>query len=70
MSMRASSTRLTSAARELSNRWQETRHYWRDAKADEFERRYLQELLATVERTVGIMEQLDKLLNNIKKDCE
>jgi len=70
MSMRAGSARLTAAARELSNRWQETRHYWRDAKSDEFERRHLKELLATVERTAAIMDQLDKVLVNIKKDCE
>jgi hypothetical protein len=70
MSMRASAARLTAAARELSNRWAETRYYWRDAKSEEFERKHLKELLGTVERTVAIMEQLDKLLENIKDDCE
>jgi hypothetical protein len=70
MSMRASAARLTAATRELSNHWQETKYYWRDAKSAEFERKYLQELLATVDRTVAIMEQLDKLLAKIKDDCE
>jgi len=70
MSMRACSARLTAAARELSNRWQETTYYWKDAKADEFERHYLKELQSAVERTAVIMEQLDKVLTNIKKDCE
>ncbi len=70
MSMRASAARLTAAARELSNRWQETKYFWRDTKSDEFERKHLTELFGTVERTVAIMEQLDKLLENIKHDCE
>lgn len=68
--MRTNAARLTAAARELSNRWQETKYYWRDAKSEEFERRYLKELLATVERTVTVMEQLDKLLVKIQEDCE
>jgi len=70
MSMRASSSRLTAIARDLSGQWQETRHHWRDAKSEEFHRRYVVELLATVERTVAIMEQLDKILERIKDDCE
>ena len=70
MSLRANAARLTAAARELSNRWQETKYYWRDAKSQEFEHKHLTELLGTVERTVAIMEQLDKLLENIKDDCE
>ena len=41
-----------------------------DAKSLEFEKRYLEELFATVERTVAIMEELDKLLMKIRNDCE
>lgn len=70
MSLRAGAARLTASTRELSNRWEETKYYWRDAKAEEFERKHLKELFGSVERTVAIMEQLDKLLENIKKDCE
>jgi len=70
MSLRSNANRLNMVTRELSNHWQETKNYWKDAKSDEFERRYLEELLGTVERTTTIIEQLDKVLTKIKSDCE
>lgn len=70
MSLRANSATLTSATRDLSNRWEETKYYWRDAKSLEFEKKYLEDLFPTAERTVALMEQLDKLLMKIKSDCE
>jgi hypothetical protein len=70
MSIRASGTRLAMVTRELSNQWQETRESWQDAKSGEFEQRYLQELLAAVERTVTVIENIDKLMEKIRKDCE
>jgi len=54
----------------LSNQWQETRESWQDAKSGEFEHRYLEELLAAVERTVTVIEKIDKLMEKIRKDCE
>jgi hypothetical protein len=56
--------------RDVLNQWGETKYYWRDAKSLEFEKKYLEELFPAVERTVALMEQLDKLLGQIKKDCE
>jgi len=56
--------------RELSAQWQQTKEYWRDAKAQEFERQYVQELLAGVDRAVTVMEQLDQLVAKIRHDCE
>jgi len=70
MSMRANASRLTAISRDLTTQWAETRNYWRDAKSAEFHRRFIVELLASSERTVAIMEQLDKLLERIKDDCE
>ena len=32
--------------------------------------KYMEELLASVDRTVTVIEQLDKLLTKIRKDCE
>jgi hypothetical protein len=50
--------------------WHETKHFWRDAKADEFEHRFLEELQLGVDRAVQVIDQLDKLMEKIKKDCE
>lgn len=55
---------------ELWNQWQQTREYWRDAKAEEFQHKYLDELMSSVDKTVGVIEQLDKLMTRIRNDCE
>jgi hypothetical protein len=68
--MSASGTRLAALTKELRIQWQQTREYWADAKSREFEQKYLQELYTNVEKTAAVIEQLDKLLTRIKKDCE
>jgi len=68
--MNANATRLAGVTRQLWTQWQETRQSWNDAKSDEFERKYLQELMASVDKSVTIVEELDKLLTKIKQDCE
>jgi len=68
--MMASGNRLAGITKELRAQWQETKSHWKDAKSAEFERRYMEELLASVDRAVTVIEQLDKLITKIKKDCE
>jgi hypothetical protein len=70
MSLNASKARLVAITKELSNRWDETKNYWRDAKSQEFEQRYMIELFADVDRTVTVMEKLNELLTKVKNDCE
>ena len=55
MSLSASRNRLVAITKELRTRWDETKNAWRDAKSQEFERRYLSELYANVDRTVTVM---------------
>ncbi|HEX4644334.1 MAG TPA: hypothetical protein VH598_01870 [Verrucomicrobiae bacterium] len=68
--MSATGTRLAMLTQQLSQQWHDTKDYWRDAKCQEFERKYLEELIAGVDTAVTVMEQLDKLLAKIRKDCE
>jgi len=68
--MKASGSRLAGLTKELRAQWQDTKNYWKDAKSQEFERKYMEELLASVDRAVTVIEQLDKLITKIKKDCE
>lgn len=70
MSLSANRTRLSMATKELSASWNQTKEYWKDAKSQEFEKKYLEELFDSVETAGSVMEQLDKLLNKIKTDCE
>ena len=62
--------RLVSLTKGLATRWDETRNYWKDAKSQEFEQRYMNELFANVDKTVTVLEKLDELLAKVRKDCE
>ena len=68
--MSATSTRLAMITKELLVEWRETREYWKDAKSVEFERKYIDELITSVDSTVTVIEKLDNLMLKIRKDCE
>jgi len=68
--MSGSGARLAALTKELRVQWHQTRESWADDKAREFEQRFLAELFAGVDKTVTVIEQLDKLLANIRQDCE
>jgi hypothetical protein len=68
--MSASGARLETLTKDLRVHWQQTKEYWADDKSREFEHKYLEELFASVDRAVLVIDQLDKLILKIKKDCE
>ena len=70
MSLNASKARLVAITKELSNRWDETKNYWRDAKSQEFEQRYMIELFASVDKTITVMDKLNELVTKVRNDCE
>jgi hypothetical protein len=70
MSVNASRARLMALTRELLVQWDATRAHWRDARAAEFERRYITELRTRVERAAAVIEKLEQLLTRVRNDCE
>ena len=70
MSLRTNGARLGAVTKELIVKWRETREFWQDAKAEEFERKYIAELQSGVDTAVAVIEQLDKLITKIRNDCE
>ena len=70
MNVSANGKVVLTATRELARKWQQTRDSWRDAKADEFEQKYLAELISDVERSVPALEELDKLISGVRRECE
>ncbi|HYG22985.1 MAG TPA: hypothetical protein VEH04_09400 [Verrucomicrobiae bacterium] len=70
MSLAGSKSRLATLTKDLWMQWHETREAWRDAKALEFEKDYMQELFISVDRTITAMEKVDDLLAKVRKDCE
>ncbi|HLL89248.1 MAG TPA: hypothetical protein VK324_08085 [Tepidisphaeraceae bacterium] len=60
---------LAEAAKKLVEKWAETRSSWDDVRAREFEARVLVPLQADVKAAVGAMDNLDVLLNQVRRDC-
>jgi thymidylate synthase len=70
MSLGASKARLAALTKDLVVRWEATRESWTDAKGGEFERTYLVELAAAVDRAGTVLDQLDRLVLKLRSDCE
>jgi hypothetical protein len=70
MNLSGNKGRLVGLTRDISLRWAETKNHWRDARSEEFERRFMVELGANVNRTVAILEKLEELLKKVRSDCE
>jgi hypothetical protein len=70
MNVSANGKTLAALTKQLSNAWEETRTYWHDGKSDEFEKRFLSELTATVERVAPVFDDLEKVLSRARSECE
>ena len=70
MSLQPISARLMAGARDLSIAWAQTQSSWGDAKRDEFERLYIADLLVAVDDAIRAITEIDKVLTNIRHDCE
>jgi len=70
MSVRAAGNVLAAATKQLSRHWGDARQEWRDVKADEFEKRYLAELQAGVDRAGVVFTQIEKILSQAREECE
>lgn len=68
MSSEAEAT-LAAALQNLNVAWQEVRGYWRDAKALEFEERYLKDLPSQVNQAAAVLAEIDKVLKKARNDC-
>jgi hypothetical protein len=70
MSLATSRARLDGLTRELSARWAETKEHWLDAKSREFEQRFMDELLTTVNRTAATIHDLERTLAKVRNECQ
>ena len=70
MSLRTNGNRLSALTKDLMVHWYETEYFWKDEKSAEFYRKYLDELQMNIDRAVAVIDELDKLVNKVKKDCE
>lgn len=70
MSLRNNGIRLAMVTKELTAKWRETRESWKDAKSEEFEHKYIDELQTSVDTALIVIEQLDKVISKIRRECE
>jgi hypothetical protein len=70
MSLSAKKNRLSGITKELLIDWAQTKESWKDAKSQEFEQKYLQELFTGVDSAMTVLDQLENILTRIKRDCE
>lgn len=70
MSISADGKALASVTRQLAVQWQETARQWQDARSREFEKKYLQELIADVDRAASVFDELEKFVSRVRSDCE
>jgi len=70
MSLNASRSRLQALTKQVAADWSRTREHWRDAKAAEFEARYMNDLLTRVTGSMAHFETLERVIAKIRHDCE
>jgi hypothetical protein len=70
MNLAANKARLMALGKDLRVKWDQTKESWRDTKSQEFERHYLEPLLASMDKTVTVIDQLDKIITKVRSDCE
>jgi len=68
--MTGAQNRLMGLTKELRVEWENTKHYWNDAKSQEFEKKYLEELFAAVNHAITNIDSLERLLKKIHADCD
>ncbi len=50
--------------------WEQVRAGWRDAKAREFEKQWIETLPEEVAAALRVIDELDKVLTKARRDCE
>lgn len=70
MSAKGCSSTLAQITKDLAAHWEETRAHWRDAKALEFQREYLDALPALIGKSRESLDELDVLLRKVRSACE
>lgn len=68
--MTGSSNRLMGLTKQLRAEWEQTKQYWNDSKSREFEQRFLNELIAGVNQTIANIDTLERVINQVRNDCE
>ena len=69
MSLDLARHRLLSSHEALVENWESTRHVWQDQIAAAFARERLEPVAPLVAATLGAMDRLSQVLNEVRHDC-
>lgn len=67
--MTGAQNKLVMLTRELMAEWAQTKQTWTDAKSQEFEKRFLDELVTALNAAVTNIDSLEQILRKIHADC-
>lgn len=70
MGMHEGRARVGKSIKELLSRWSETRSHWDDSTAKAFESRFLQSWEQDARQAINAMDQMARVLQQIRHDCE
>ncbi len=68
--MNANQNRLMGLTKQLRTDWEDTKQYWNDAKSHEFEKRFLEELIASANQATANLDALERVITKVRADCE
>jgi hypothetical protein len=69
MSTIESRAKLMQAAKKLRADWQLAQEAWRDDNCQQFDKRYMTPLEASIRAAAQAMERMEKILENAQQDC-
>ncbi len=70
MSANLSTARLARITKDLAETWHQTQEKWQDVKCQEFERTYMDPLFKSVNASLPLIEELNRILRKVRTDCE
>ena len=70
MSIESSRGELTAAMAHLEEAWDEIQHLWRDNRARDFEKRFVQPLRPQSNVALSALGEISELLAQVRRDCQ
>lgn len=70
MNLTGTAANLAHSLKELRLEWEQTSMLWRDAKHDEFDRRYLENLPNDVSRAAIVIKEIAAVIDKVHADCD
>ena len=61
--------RLQKETKRLKDKWLQTKEFWKDQAANDFEQKYLNPLLPTLQMTLAAAYELAEVVEDAEKEC-